>query len=102
MAALTVVVVILVFLLAFEYVFDNHRLLWRFPRRTDVRVIDCGYACGARVPGRGLSRSPILSGSAGGSLVGIVGGAEVLEGGAEVGAAVGSGGVGAAVVPGGK
>jgi len=35
-------------------------------------------------------------------LVGIVGGAEVLEGGAEVGAAVGSGVVGAAVVPGGK
>ena len=35
-------------------------------------------------------------------LVAVVGGAEVVEGGAEVGAAVGSGRVGAAVVPGGK
>ena len=43
-----------------------------------------------------------MSGSAGGSFVGVVGGAEMVEGGAEIGAAVGSGGVGAAVLPGGK
>ena len=35
-------------------------------------------------------------------LVGVAGGAEVVEGGAEVGAAAWSGGVGAAVVPGRK
>ena len=87
---------------SFECVFDNYRLRWHFLAVPGVRVIDPVTPVGAARACHGVVPLPVSSGSAGGSLVGVAGGAEVLQGGAEVSAAAWSGGVGTAVVPRGK